>query len=233
MVHLCRQDITGEETDKMKKMISLVLIASILLISMGSVFAATVPGMVYTDHTAQEMDAILRNAGVKDVKPMDWYAQGTASLLEAGLIAPDSNGNINPLSTATAGDAVSLITKALGIANKTDTPSIVLQKAKDAGLIEAGVATSTEMKRIDAAKLLAKAFNMSYISVYNKRLFPFEDFYAFTPDERGMVRALNERGLFLGYAIGGGKYEFRPNNIITKGELYTLIARLIAFSLTA
>ena len=42
-----------------------------------------------------------------------------------------------------------------------------------------------------------------------------------------MVKALTERGIFTGYAIGGGKYEFRPNNTITKAEFATVVARLM------
>jgi hypothetical protein len=67
----------------------------------------------------------------------------------------------------------------------------------------------------------------SVISIYNRNLFPFADFLAFTPGERGMVKALTERGIFTGYAIGGGKYEFRPNNTITKAEFATVVARLM------
>lgn len=212
----------------MKRFTSLVLVVALLLLTTGNIFAATVPGSVYTDHTEQEMANILNGAGVKDVKATDWYAQGFASLIEAGLIKPDANGNMNPLAPLTAGDAVSLIAKAIGIAAKTDTPEVALQKAKNAGLVGAGVTTFTDMKRIDLASLVAKAFNISYISIYNKNLFPFEDFFAFTADERGMLKALHTRGFFVGYPIGNGKYEFRPYNIITKGEIVTLVARILA-----
>ena len=212
----------------MRKLISFMLTVSILLISIGNVFAATVPGAVYTDHTSQEMDVILANAGVKDVKPADWFAKGIVALIQAGFIAPDSSGNINPLAPVTAGDAAAIVAKAVGIANKTDTMEVALQKAKDAGIIGSDVTSLTNMRRIDAATLIAKAFNLSYISIYNKRLFPFEDFMAFTPNERGMAKALNDRGFFLGYAIGDGKYEFRPNNMITKSELATVVARMLS-----
>jgi len=215
----------------MKKLISFILIASILVISMGNVFAATVPGTVYTDHTQQDMDTILKSKGVKDVKSTDWYAQGVASLLEAGYITPDSNGNINPLGSVTAGEAVSLILKVLGLDDKNASMGVAFARAMSEGFFDSDVTQDQLMTRIEVATLVARAFSMSYVSIYNKNLFPFEDFAAFTPDERGMVRALNQRGLIIGYAIGGGKYEFRPLNLMTKAELYIVVSRLTAFSL--
>jgi len=212
----------------MKKIISLVLIASILLLCTGNVLAASVTGSVYTDHTKEEMEEILDNAGVNDVSPNDWYAQGVSTLLEAGLMAPDSKGNINPNDNSNMGDAIALIAKAAGVAGKNDSAEVALQKAKNAGLAESGVVAGSNMTRLDAAKIIAKAFNIGYYSIYNKNLFPFEDFFSFTANERGMIKSLYEKGLIKGYAIGGGKYEFRPEKTITTGELATLVARLLA-----
>lgn len=219
--------ILRQGVDRMKRLTSIVLVIALLLLSTGSVLAASVPGAVYTDQTVDEIKSILQSARVKDVNSDDWYAPGISALIRIGLIAPDSSGNINPQATNNGLEAVSIVAKAVGIANRNDSPETAFQKAKEAGIVGDGITMLTIMRRIDVAYMVAKAFNLPYISIYNRNLFPFADFLAFTPGERGMVKALTERGIFTGYAIGGGKYEFRPNNTITKAEFATVVARLM------
>lgn len=213
----------------MKKAILFVMVA-VLVFSQMSVFATTVPGTVYSDETAAgatkpvvEIAAELEQAGVQDIEPTDWFAGSVTVLIEEGLMTPDENGNFNAQATLDTGTGVAVFAKVLGIAEANDTPEEALQKAQDAGFVDSNATQEEDLSRLGVAKMLAKALGLTITPVTSQAGFPFNEFEGLTPEERGIMLALYNRGVFRGYTDGS----FRPTNTLTKAELALLVDRLI------
>ncbi len=221
----------------MKKIVVFMLVLAILFVSTGSVFAISVPGSVYDDQSGgggmgqkklpSQITMELNALGVKDVTVEHWASGSITALLQAGLMKLDKDGNFNPDTTLKAGEGVAVFVKVLGIASTNDSIEEAFNKAKNAGLVEPGMTMDQDMKRISVARLIAKALKIQSNSIFNRAQFPFIDFDKFNAQDRGIVKALNDRGIFVGYNEPGGKFSFRPDNILTKAEIAVLVDRLL------
>ncbi len=214
----------------MKKAILFVMVA-VLVFSQMSVFATTVPGTVYSDETAAgatkpvvEIAAELEQAGVQDIEPTDWFAGSVTVLIEEGLMTPDENGNFNAQATLDTGTGVAVFAKVLGIAEANDTPEEALQKAQEAGLVEETATQEEDLSRLGVAKMLSKALGLTITPVTSRVGFPFNEFDNLTPEERGILKVLFERGIFRGFPNGS----FQPSGTLTKAQIALLVDRLLS-----
>jgi hypothetical protein len=216
---------------KTRKWTALVAAAVLVASVSSTVFAAdSVPGAVYGDQQAvgankpaSKVAEDLAKAGVKDVKA-DHYAAGSISVLvEAGLMAPDTNGNINPDAQLTAADGVAIFAKVLGIASKTDTPEQALAKAQQAGIARQGLAGATALRRSEVAQLIGKALGITPKAVLGPENYPFADYATTSPEDRGILAALYDLGVFKGYE----DKTFRPDGVLTRAEIAILVDRIL------
>jgi hypothetical protein len=192
--------------------------------------AATVPGAVYSDQQATgankpapKVAEDLQKAGVTDVQA-DHYAAGPITvLLEAGLMEPDEDGSFNPDAQLDAADGVAIFAKVLGIASKTDTPEQALAKAKEAGIARDNLGAATQLRRSEVAHLLAAALGITPKSVGGPDEYPFADYATTSPEDRGILAALYELGIFKGYE----DKTFRPDNVLTRAEIAILVDRIL------
>lgn len=213
----------------MKKAILFVMVA-VLVFSQMSVFATTVPGTVYSDQTATgeskpvgQIAAELDAAGIQDIEPTDWFAGSVTVLIEQGLMTTDANGDFNPQSTLDTGTGVAVFAKVLGIAAMNDTPEEALQKAQDAGFVSNTATQEEDLSRLGVAKMLAKALGLMVTPVTSRVGFPFNEFDNLSPEERGILKVLFDRGIFKGFPNGS----FQPSGTLTKAQIALLVDRLI------
>lgn len=209
-----------------------LVVASLLLGSVGLAFAApTVPGAVYSDQQAvgtnkpvAKIMVELQQAGIQDVKPTDWYAGSVTVLVQAGLLKPNDQGQLEPEKEMTKSEGVAVFAKVLGIASKTDTDAQALAKAQEAGLVDERVEATSDMTRIEVARLLAKALGIEPKLVLGPADFPFTDFDEVdSMEDAGILKVLYEMGIFKGYE----DKSFRPSGILTKAQIAILIDRIL------
>lgn len=214
------------------KWTALAVAAALLVSVVGTAMAApSVPGAVYGDQQAtgvnkpiQQIQQELRTAGVQDVKADDWFAGSVTVIVQAGLLAPDANGSFQPDKPLTSGEGVAVFAKVLGIAAKNDTPEQALQKAKEAGIVGAGVTADHDMTRLEVARLLATALGVQPKLILTPAQYPFNDMAAVTsPEDLGILAALYDLGIFKGYE----DRTFRPENILTRAQIALLVDRIL------
>lgn len=197
------------------------------------VSAVTVPGAVYSDQQAAgankpvtQIQQELQQAGITDVKPTDWYAGSITVVVQAGLLAPEADGEFHPEAALTSGDGVAVFAKVLGIASKDDSAEEALEKAKDAGIVSQTTQADTEMTRLDVARLLATALGIEAKPVRTTIGYPFDDFTSVSPQDRGILKALHDLGIFKGY-LENGVRTFRADNVLTRAEIALLVDRIL------
>lgn len=212
-----------------RKWTAAMLLATVVTTA-GTAMAATVPGAVYSDQQAvgankpaAKVAEDLTKAGVKDIKA-DHYAAGPITvLIEAGLLAPDANGSIQPDAQLNAADGVAIFAKVLGIASKTDTAEQALAKAQEAGIARATLSGSTELRRSDVARLIATALGVTPKAIASAADYPFADYANTSAEDRGILAALYELGIFKGYE----DKTFRPDSVLTRAEIAILVDRIL------
>lgn len=215
----------------MKKLVSIALVAILVFgITVVTFAAPTVPGAVYSDQQAagsnkpvQQIQQELQQAGIKDVQPSNWFAGSITVIVQAGLLKPDSDGNFHPEATLNTGDGVAVFAKVLGIAAKNDTPDVALQKAKSAGLVGSGTSADKDMSRLDVAKLLSAALGVKPTAITDPTKYPFADFDSISTEDRGILKALYDLGIFKGYE----DKTFRPDAVLTRAEIAILVDRIL------
>ncbi len=214
----------------MKKAILFVMVA-VLVFSQMSVFATTVPGIVYSDETAAgatkpvvEIAAELEQAGVQDVLPTLWFAGSVNVLISQGLMTTDQNGNFLPDATLDIGTGVTVFSRVLGIADANDSPQEALQKAQDAGFVENTATQDEDLSRLGVARMLAKALGFTITPVTSRAGFPFNEFDSLSPEERGILSVLYARGIFRGFPNGS----FQPDGTLTRAQIALLVDRLLS-----
>lgn len=219
----------------MKKSISLFLIVLLTIIFTVTAFAApTVPGAVYSDQQASgankpvtQIQQELQQAGIKDVSPNDWFAGSITVIVQAGLLLPGEDGLFHPEAVVTNAEAISVFAKVLGIAAKNDSPEQAVAKAIGAGLVGPVSNQAGYSSRMDVARLLAKALGIEPKAITNPADFPFGDFNAFSAEDRGILKALYDLGIFKGFPEENGKATFRPDNVLTRAQIALLIDRIL------
>ncbi|MGE5674978.1 MAG: S-layer homology domain-containing protein [Mycobacterium leprae] len=215
------------------------LAATALTLSVaGTALAApNVPGAVYSDQQAigtskpvTQIQQELQQAGIQDVKPTDWYAGSVTVVVQAGLLKPAADGSFQPEATLKADEGVAVFAKVLGIAAKNDTPEQAVAKAQEAGLVGGTVTADKDLTRLETARLLATALGVEPKAVLNPVDYPFADFEGVSPEDRGMLKALYDLGIFKGYPEENGKVTFRPDNVLTRAQIALLIDRILGTS---
>ena len=211
--------------------VAAVLVASVATTAVAAPPFTTIPGAVYADEHAKGLnrahEAIfgeLQKHGVKDVKADDYFAGSITVLLEAGLLQPDANGNLNPNGTLSDDDGIAIFARVLGVASKTDTSAQATEKARQAGLLGDDITLDGQLSRLEVAKLLGRALGINPKPVFVPAGFPFVgEFEQLSPDERGLLQALYEFGVFKGYP----DRTFRPGNTLTRAEIAILVDRIL------
>lgn len=207
---------------KSRKLVALVCAALLSLSVAAAATAATVPGEVYgtgAKKATAQVQQELSKAGIKDVPADHWAAGSITILTEAGLITPDANGQINPDAPMPAKNTIAVFAKVLGIASKTDTAEQATAKAAQAGLGAAPDANGN-ITRLQVAKLLANALG---IKPAPANVLPFADAFGLSAEEQGLLAALKQAGVFLGYEDG----TFRPSETLTTAQLALLVDRIL------
>ncbi len=194
-----------------------------------SALAVTVPGAVYSDSQAQgvnkpasQVAEELQKVGIQDVKADHWAAGSLTVIIQAGLIQPDANGNLNPDSSISSQEGVALFAKVLGIASKTDDAATAAVKAEQAGLAS-GFSADRPMTRLEVARLLATALGIQPKPTVTAADFPFADIQAVNPEDWGLLAAMYEVGIFKGYE----DRTFRPDGVLTKAQIAILVDRIL------
>jgi len=217
-----------------KKLICIGLTALLLFGIMCPAFAAgTVTKSMYGDDnvlggkkTLEKIAEDLKKEGIKDVKPDFWAAESITNIVDAGFMAPDSNGYFNPDKGVTYSSAIAVLAKAMGIAEKNDTTEQAIAKAKAAGLVDSETESklNSSITRLGFAKLIAKALNVKPLTGdLSKLKNKIKDFALFSSDELAIVAALEDLGIFSGFPDG----TFRPDEVITNAQLAALLDRLL------
>ncbi len=161
----------------------------------------------------------LAKHGVKDVDVTVPGAGSLVTLLDAGLIEPDDQGNLHPNKRLNANEGLAIFAKVLGIASRTDSDDEAAAKARAAGLAPGSLGAGTPFTRLEVAKLLARALGISPMT----RPFPFADGATMTAQERGIVTALYDLGIVKGFEDG----TFRPSEPLSVAQIAVLIDRIL------
>jgi|GEM_PF-2280956 len=218
----------------LRKWTAALIAAAVMTAAAGTALAApTVPGAVYSDQQAAgtnkpmfQIQQELQQAGVQDVKPTDWFAGSVTVLVQSGLLKPAPNGDFKPEAKVGGGEGVAVFAKVLGVAAKDDTEEEALAKMKEAGLVDINASIDRDMSRVEFARLLGRALGVEVQPVTNAADYPFADFDGVSPEDRGVMKALYDLGIFKGYLIDGVR-TFQPGNILTRAELALLVDRIL------
>ena len=151
-----------------------------------------------------------------DVKPGDWYYSYVKDLCEAGLISGMTETTFVPDGTLTCGQALKLITLAVGEAEPAKSGSHwasgYLTLAKSKGWLAEDVDPDDSITRLAFCKIAAKAAKLSRQPEKN----PFTD--TNDPD----VLALGKAGIINGMTAT----QFRPDNSLTRAQISKIIWEL-------
>lgn len=206
------------------------LIAAVLVLALisGTVFAApSVTRVIYGEISGErlptQIQQTLQQAGVTDVKPSDWFAGSISVLIEAGLMKADASGRVNANKTASAQETVAMFARVIGLAKKTDPDDKALASMVGAGLVNKDADFTKEMTRLDVARLLGKALKVSAKPITDPTKYPFKDFDKVSPEDRGILAALYELGIFKGYP----DKTFGPGDFMTKAMIAILVDRIL------
>lgn len=206
------------------------LIAAVVVFTLigGTVFAApSVTQIIYGEISGEKLPTqiqeTLQQAGVKDVKPSDWFAGSIAVLIEAGLMKADANGYVNAGKSASGQETAAMFARVLGLAKKTDADDKALASMIGAGLVQKDADFSKDMTRLDVARLLGKALKVSTKAVTDPNKYPFWDFNKVSAEDRGILAALYELGIFKGYP----DKTFGPGDVMTKAMIAILVDRIL------
>ncbi|HYE84107.1 MAG TPA: putative Ig domain-containing protein [Clostridia bacterium] len=192
-----------------------------------------VPGVVFSDQQAAgvnkpvaQIQQELQQAGIKDVKPTDWFAGSVTVLVQSGLLGPDTDGNFHPEANVSLEEGISVFAKVLGIAAKDDAPSQAVAKMQEAGLMGTGTGASQDMSRLEFTRLMGQALGVETNAIISRDQYPFADFDSVTPEERGFIKAMYDLGIIKGY-LNDGIRTFNPNEILTRAQLAILVDRIL------
>lgn len=209
----------------LRKLGSIVVAGALMLSLVGTAVAATVPEAVYSAkgevRPATEVEASLVSHGVKDVTTAHWAAGSISVLLDASLLAPNAEGNLNPDQPVDFNTGVAVFAKALGVASPLDTPEAAAQRLAEAGLIQAK--EDGKLTRLDAARLIFAALGLQAKAGVTAETVGFTDVAGVPQEYWGILAALKEAGVFVGFPDG----TFQPDGELTVAQLAVLIDRVL------
>lgn len=217
---------------KIRKLTAALLAAALVASVATTATAATVPSAVYGmsrtefkgyDVAPSVVGVTLQVYGVKDVPATHFGAVPIAVMIQAGLISPDKDGNVNPDARTSVANAVAVFAKILGIAGKGDDALTALALAQEAGLVGDVDDPDREMTRLEVGQLIALLLGIKPREAVTAETYPFTDFELVSQDDARLLAALYDAGIFKGYE----DHSVRPGGLLTTAELATLLYRVL------
>ncbi|UNT55013.1 S-layer homology domain-containing protein [Lysinibacillus capsici] len=176
-------------------------------------------------------------AQVNDYNKISGYAkEAVQSLVDAGVIQGDTNGNFNPLNTVTRAQAAEIFTKALeleadGDVNFSDVKKGAWYYNSIAAVVANGIfegvsakefAPNKSLTRSEAAKVLVDAFGLEG----SESLSQFADASQVKPWAKSALETAVANGIFTG-SEENGKLNLKPNAAITRQDFAVVFARTL------
>ncbi|MFL1994896.1 S-layer homology domain-containing protein [Lysinibacillus irui] len=176
-------------------------------------------------------------AQVNDYNKISDYAkEAVQSLVDAGVIQGDTNGNFNPLNTVTRAQAAEIFTKALeleadGDVNFKDVKKGAWYYNSIAAVVANGIfegvsanefAPNKSLTRSEAAKILVEAFGLEG----SADLGQFADASSVKPWAKSYLETAVANGVIQGSATNG-KTSLNPNASITRQDFALVFARTL------
>ncbi|MDC6270276.1 S-layer homology domain-containing protein [Lysinibacillus fusiformis] len=176
-------------------------------------------------------------AQVNDYNKISDYAkEAVQSLVDAGVIQGDTNGNFNPLNTVTRAQAAEIFTKALeleadGDVNFKDVKKGAWYYNSIAAVVANGIfegvsatefAPNKSLTRSEAAKILVEAFGLEG----SADLSQFADASSVKPWAKSYLETAVANGVIQGSATNG-KTSLNPNASITRQDFALVFARTL------
>lgn len=176
-------------------------------------------------------------AQVNDYNKISGYAkEAVQSLVDAGVIQGDTNGNFNPLNTVTRAQAAEIFTKALelkadGDVNFKDVKKGAWYYNSIAAVVANGIfegvsatefAPNKSLTRSEAAKVLVDAFGLEG----SESLSQFADASQVKPWAKSALETAVANGIFTG-SEENGKLNLKPNAAITRQDFAVVFARTL------
>ncbi|MGE7986527.1 S-layer homology domain-containing protein [Lysinibacillus fusiformis] len=176
-------------------------------------------------------------AQVNDYNKISGYAkEAVQSLVDAGVIQGDTNGNFNPLNTVTRAQAAEIFTKALeleadGDVNFSDVKKGAWYYNSIAAVVANGIfegvsanefAPNKSLTRSEAAKVLVDAFGLEG----SENLGQFADASQVKPWAKSALETAVANGIFTG-SEENGKLNLKPNAAITRQDFAVVFARTL------
>lgn len=176
-------------------------------------------------------------AQVNDYNKISGYAkEAVQSLVDAGVIQGDTNGNFNPLNTVTRAQAAEIFTKALeleadGDVNFKDVKKGAWYYNSIAAVVANGIfegvsanefAPNKSLTRSEAAKILVEAFGLEG----SADLSQFADASSVKPWAKSYLETAVANGVIQGSATNG-KTSLNPNASITRQDFALVFARTL------
>lgn len=176
-------------------------------------------------------------AQVNDYNKISGYAkEAVQSLVDAGVIQGDTNGNFNPLNTVTRAQAAEIFTKALeleadGDVNFSDVKKGAWYYNSIAAVVANGIfegvsanefAPNKSLTRSEAAKVLVDAFGLEG----SESLSQFADASQVKPWAKTALETAVANGIFTG-SEENGKLNLKPNAAITRQDFAVVFARTL------
>lgn len=176
-------------------------------------------------------------AQVNDYNKISGYAkEAVQSLVDAGVIQGDTNGNFNPLNTVTRAQAAEIFTKALelkadGDVNFKDVKKGAWYYNSIAAVVANGIfegvsatefAPNKSLTRSEAAKVLVDAFGLEG----SESLSQFADASQVKGWAKSALETAVANGIFTG-SEENGKLNLKPNAAITRQDFAVVFARTL------
>lgn len=209
---------------KNRKLVALACAALLSLTVAATATAATVPSAVYggkgENTPAAQVQADLAVYGVKDILPNDWAAGSAVVLLQAGLVAPDANGQLNLNAKVSYTTTASIFAKVLGVASKTDDEATAAAKLTNAGIAGAPDKDGN-VSRLQFAKMIAAALGVEPAAAPT---LAFKDTLGVSAADNAILLALKQAGIFVGFEDG----TFRADEPLTMAQVAVLMDRILS-----
>ena len=230
------------EAIELKKSLVLIMVV-MLLCSSTLVFAAEdVNSAMYEDEratgddlTITEVEVVLTDAGVQDVEPDSYAAGSIAVMLDAGLMAPDEEGNFDPEGQLSNNTAYAIFARIAGLADSTVSDEEAAAIAIENGLLpdDSDSDLAEPITRMEMARLIFGSLGYSVTSDFLQYMNAqfggndaFADIGSLSESDRAILNYLYSQGLALGY-LNNGIRTYQPNDYLSRQEMAIFADRLL------
>ncbi|KIL40125.1 hypothetical protein SD70_15730 [Gordoniibacillus kamchatkensis] len=158
-----------------------------------------------------------------DVPDNSPVSSSIVHLVQAGLMVGYEDGSFRPDNPLNMAEAATVLLRLLGMPPKEDTADWAAAAIADAaklGLVPVDTQADAPLTRLKVAIVLAKALKLKP----STDALPFTDLSGLSDEEKGLLAALVKAGIF---SADAGK-EFGPDTTITRGEMASIIERVLA-----